>query len=106
MKLGELEKRIKYVSFSHFKVNSPEVNHELSRLENLKSCFDIKARDRRTLSADWLVVFFKTVVRRSLMKGTMVDCSNSTKRSLVYQADGIEFKAGLDGQVSMMAYNL
>ena len=49
MKLGELEKRIKYVSFSHFKVNSPEVNHELSRLENLKSCFDIKARDKRTL---------------------------------------------------------
>jgi len=66
VKMGELEKRIKYVSFSHFKVNSQEVSDELSRLENLKSCFDLK--------------------------GTIVNCSNSTKRSLVYQADGVEFK--------------
>ena len=73
MQLGELEKRIKYVSFAHFKVNSPEVDHELSRLENLKSCFDIK--------------------------GTMVDCPHSIKRNLVYQADKVEFKSDQKVQI-------
>ena len=58
VKLGELEKRIKYVSFSHFKVNSQEVSFELSRLENLKSCFDIKGRDR------WTIPIFEDVLVR------------------------------------------
>ena len=43
VKLGELEKRVKSVSFIHFKVNSTQVDHELTRLKEIKSSFDLKA---------------------------------------------------------------
>lgn len=43
VKLGELEKRIKTVSFAHFKVSSTQVDHELTRLKEIKSSFDLKA---------------------------------------------------------------
>ena len=43
VKLGELEKRIKSVTFSHFKVSSTQVDHELTRLKEIKASFDLKA---------------------------------------------------------------